>query len=140
MRRMNVRYQEHPPPAHLASYVECFWTMRTAEDHPAYPVLPDGCVDIVFSRGGPRDGLQVVGAMTRPHKFALASGQFQLGVRFRPAMSYSFLRIPGPEIRDAAVPLSDHGRSEVHRMAPQLAEAPSVRECIQVMADQLPEP
>jgi hypothetical protein len=47
----------------LARGVECFWTLQINRRAPAYPVLPDGCVDIVFSRPGE---LRVVGAMTRP--------------------------------------------------------------------------
>src|SRR5712664_2139836 len=97
---MTGRYSEHPVPDRLAPYVECLWTLEADQLISEYPVLPDGCVDIVFSRGGNLHIAQVVGTMTRARKFELSAGQFDCGVRFRPGMSHGFIRLPGTEIAD----------------------------------------
>jgi len=99
-------YREHAVAPRLAPFVECFWTLETTEDLPDYPVLPDGCVDIVYSRGRRWTEPQVVGTMTRAQKFTLRAGQFDCGVRFRPGMSAVFLRLPGKVSTDASIPLS----------------------------------
>ena len=57
--------KECAPPAALAPYVECFWSRTASEPDPpggTHRVLPDGCLDIIFSERG----AVVVGAMTRP--------------------------------------------------------------------------
>jgi AraC-like DNA-binding protein len=55
-------------------------------------VLPDGCVDILFSaqHGVPLD-LSVVGLMTAQQTFDVPAGQSFFGIRFRPGMASAFL-------------------------------------------------
>jgi len=77
--------------------------METSEPIPAYPVLPDGCVDIVFS---PDTGLDIVGTMTHARNFEIAARVPQVGVRFRPGMALGFVRAPGIETTDQLVPLA----------------------------------
>ena len=97
-------------------------------------MLPDGCVDIVFSRGG---GSQVVGTMTHARKFALSAGQFDCGVRFRPGMSYGFIRLPGTEAADRSLPLSDVWGTPGRELNARLGDAPSAIECIALIAGAL---
>ncbi len=134
---MSARYSEHPVPDRLAPYVECLWTLEAGQPISDYPVLPDGCVDIVFStgRGGPH--AQVVGTMTRARRFSFSAGQFDCGVRFRPGMSYGFLRLPGTEIADRSVPLSDVWKTAGKDLNARLRDAPSAAECIQLIANEL---
>ncbi len=99
-----MKYCEFAPSPRLAADVECFWSLEAGEARPGYPVLPDGCVDIVFSR--PAE-LRAVGTMTRPQRFDLPAGQFICGVRFRPARAYSFLPVPGPVLTDQSIALSN---------------------------------
>ena len=100
---MSARYREYAPPERLRPYVECFWSVETSESIPDYSVLPDGCVDIVFS---PNTGLEIVGAMTHARNFAIASDSPQVGVRFRPGMALGFVRAPGSQTTDQLVPLA----------------------------------
>jgi AraC-like DNA-binding protein len=133
-------YLEHTPPARLAPYVECFWTLEAPEDMADYPVLPDGCVDIVYSRGRAGDEPQVVGAMTRARKFALSAGQFDCGVRFRPGMSAVFLRVPGTETTDRSIPIGDLGGARGRQLRTQWAEANSPEHCIRLLEQLLNHP
>jgi AraC-like DNA-binding protein len=95
-----VEYREFAPSPALRPYVECYWTVHAAHNCPAYPVLPDGCADLLFSNG---PELQLVGSMTAAQNFALAAGSEQFGIRFRPAMAALFLRAPWEELTDRIV-------------------------------------
>jgi AraC-like DNA-binding protein len=96
-------YREYPPPAALATFVECFWTRAVAV--PGGPqhhrVLPDGCLDIIV---GSR-GAVVVGAMTRALLVPSREAARLVGVRFRPGMVTAFLRLPAAALTDDRVPL-----------------------------------
>jgi AraC-like DNA-binding protein len=128
------RYSEHPVPYRLVPYVECLWTLEADQPISEYPVLPDGCVDIVFSRGR---GAQVIGTMTHAQKFALPGGQFDCGVRFRPGMSYGFICLPGTEMADRSLPLSDAWGTAGRNLNSRLGDARSANECIGLIADAL---
>ena len=96
--------KEYLPPAPLSSFVECFWLRSTDPDgHGAAPhrVLPDGCLDIVFSTRG----AVVVGAMTRPLLVPAREASPLLGVRFRPGTAAAFLKVPAAELTDDRAPL-----------------------------------
>ena len=129
-----MKYREFTPSPRLAADVECFWSLQAGEARPGYPVLPDGCVDIVFSRPGE---LRVVGTMTRPQRFDVPAGQFVCGVRFRPARSCGFLPVPGTVLADQSRPLSDLWGARADRLRRQLEDAPSAAHCIDAMDAQL---
>jgi hypothetical protein len=59
-------YREHAPGAALARWIECSWSVETPESLPEFPVRPDGCLDIIYSREG---GLTAIGAMTAVREF-----------------------------------------------------------------------
>src|SRR5882762_9961200 len=131
---MSGRYAEHPVPDRLAPYVECLWTLEADQPISEYPVLPDGCVDIVFSH---ERSAQVVGTMTHARKFALSAGQFDCGVRFRPGMSYGFIRLPGTEVADRSLPLSEVWGAAGRDLNARLGDGRSAAECIRLIADAL---
>ncbi|MBB4639250.1 AraC family transcriptional regulator [Longimicrobium terrae] len=107
-----TRYREHTPPAVLAPFVDCIWTLRSeaAIDAPVRSrVLPDGCVDIILDFGDhpatDRRPLRsyLVGAMTRAVTVDQAGRVDMLAVRFRPGGASAFLRVPLGEVTDHAV-------------------------------------
>jgi AraC-like DNA-binding protein len=95
-----VEYREIAPSPGLRPFVECYWTVRALVDCPAYPVLPDGCADLLYTGG--RE-LQLVGSMTAAQSFALSKGSETFGIRFRPAMAALFVRAPWEELIDRTV-------------------------------------
>jgi len=133
---MGMRYQEFAPPGHLEPFVECFWTHQPGSAVVDYPVLPDGCVDIVYSPGRTRE-LQVVGAMTSARKFTLVAGQIEFGMRFRPAMSQSFLPVPGLKTTDQSIDLSEIWGADARRLVEQVSEAQSPARCIHLFETRL---
>jgi AraC-like DNA-binding protein len=134
---MSAEYRQHAPPECLRSAVECFWTVETQESIPEYPVLPDGCLDFVYS---PSAGLQIVGAMTHARNFKLASGERQFGVRFRPGMALGFAGAPGSETIDQVLPLENFWGAKGRRLADQIADAKSSTQAFALFEAQLVDP
>jgi hypothetical protein len=63
-------YNEYTPPASLQSYIDCYWSYvtdtATISSHNK-PIIPDGCIDIIFDLNHPKTLMSfVVGAMTKP--------------------------------------------------------------------------
>ncbi|MFI6698376.1 helix-turn-helix domain-containing protein [Streptomyces sp. NPDC050509] len=71
-----------------------------------YPVLPDGCMDLLWIGGR----LLVAGPDTRayvPEGIGSAEGERIAGVRFAPGSAPVFLGVPAHELRDRRVALAD---------------------------------
>lgn len=103
-----TRYREHAPPAALAPFIDCIWTIRSeaALEAPVRSrVLPDGCVDIILDFGDhPATARSyLVGAMTRAVTVEQAGRVDMLAVRFRPGGASAILRLPLAEVTDQAV-------------------------------------
>lgn len=130
-------YREHAPPPALARYVECAWSLSSADAIRCHRVPPDGCVDIVYSREA---GARVVGTMTAEQRFDYSAGTTIVGVRFRPAMAVLFLRVPPAELTDRISPLEQIWGSAGQRLTNQLASAGSAAECIERITAALPAP
>ncbi|GGJ21618.1 helix-turn-helix domain-containing protein [Streptomyces brasiliensis] len=92
---------------------------RTADDPTASPVLPDGCMDLLWSEGR----LLVAGPDTRayvpdgpPRRWA--------GLRFHPGAGPAALGVPAHELRDQRVELADlWPAAEVRRLRARVAAA-----------------
>lgn len=99
-------YRELPPPPELAAQVARLWVrvMGDDEPEPRARIVPDGCIDIVWSgEAAP----WVAGPATRPVIRDLAPGAISVGVRFRPGMAPSVLGVPARELLDGDVPLRE---------------------------------
>ncbi|WP_432562718.1 helix-turn-helix domain-containing protein [Kineococcus sp. SYSU DK003] len=85
------------------------------------PVLPDGCMDLLWSRTGRE--LLVAGPDTRPHHGEHSPGGWS-GLRFAPGQAPALLGVPAHELRDARVPLADlWDGALVRRLAEQVEAA-----------------
>ena len=119
-----MKFSQHAPRGRLAPIVKTIWRARgtRAEFSAPEPIVPDGCVEIVFNLADPfvgEDGtLQpralLAGQMTRP-VVALPTGDVDLlGVRFRPARAGGALRVAMWQLQDclldasAVMPGLDH--------------------------------
>src|SRR5262249_29402607 len=115
-------YREIPPAPRLVRYVECYWHREDPDGSPQHRVLPDGCVDILFTaQGGEPSGLSVVGLMTKPQVFEVNAGQSFFGVRFRPGMAVAFVP-EAPQLNDRTEPLESLIGCEARRLFCRLAE------------------
>lgn len=109
-----MEFAHHRPPAQLAAYVRTIWTARgTKEEFAApEPIVPDGCVEIIFNCGDPftNGALQpanlLAGQMTGP-VVAVPTGVVDLiGVRLRPGRAGAALRTPMWELQDQLIDAS----------------------------------
>lgn len=93
-------YREFPPPTPLQDLVECAWVV----DGPPEPVrvLPDGCMDLMRMDGGVMVAGPDTTAFVSPHE-----GEPFVGLRFRPGVLPRLLGVPGSELRNDRVPLSE---------------------------------
>lgn len=112
-------YRERP--SRLTGAV--LWTLTPgARDGAAAPrpVLPDGCMDLLWSEGG----LLVAGPDTRAHAATDAPAPVRAGLRFAPGTAPALLGVPARELRDLRVPLADlWGAAEARRLAARVDPA-----------------
>src|SRR4051812_30255322 len=99
-----MEFTVHTPPLALADSVKAIWCARgtKAEFDAPEPIVPDGCVEIVFNLGDPFFNAQtgelqprdlLAGQMTRP-VIALPTGDVDLmGVRLHTAHAGAALRL-----------------------------------------------
>jgi AraC-like DNA-binding protein len=101
-----MAYREFRPSKNLQQFIDSYWYF-TNEDSSNIesPVLPDGCMDIIFPLTGDNRPF-VVGTMTKAETVSIKPGQRMLGIRFRPAIAPSLLKIPAIELRDTIIPLA----------------------------------
>ncbi|MFF2354745.1 DUF6597 domain-containing transcriptional factor [Kitasatospora sp. NPDC058115] len=120
-------YTEWRPAVAPGRQVSCLWTRHHAPG-PSYEqlVVPDGCVDLVWSD----EGLQVVGADLAPRSVPVRGGAELAGVRFRPGAAGLLLGArPARELRDLQVPLAEVvGATAAERLGERLAGAGGPRE------------
>ena len=94
-------YVPDAPPAHLAPYLACSWT---AEPNGKHMLVPDGCVDLLWTSRGE---LWVCGPETRAWRFELPDGTTAVGVRFRPGIPSVVFDVDSSTLRDRRVALRD---------------------------------
>ncbi|MER6999044.1 AraC family transcriptional regulator [Streptomyces sp. NPDC000410] len=78
------------------------WTNRPSGPGPFVPVLPDGCMDLLWTEGR----LLVAGPDTHAH-VPPDTGAHYVGLRFAPGAAPAFLGVPAHELRDRRVDLAD---------------------------------
>lgn len=104
--RERSRYREFLPPRPLSDRLLCLWTQHIDSRGGDYhqPVLPDGCVDIVWiGNAAPI----VAGPATRRVIVELPAGTNVVGARFRPGWAGGSLGVPADRLLDQDVPLVD---------------------------------
>jgi AraC-like DNA-binding protein len=96
-----VAYREHPVPARWRGLAECLWTTAAPSVPETVDVLPDGCMDLVWSG----TQLLVAGPDTAPHPATRPAGFAATGLRFHPGVLPALLETPAAALRDTRVPL-----------------------------------
>ncbi|MFE0510966.1 helix-turn-helix domain-containing protein [Streptomyces sp. NPDC058964] len=103
---------------------------RTLEDPAVRPVLPDGCMDLLWNEGR----LLVAGPDTRAYVPGGPLARWA-GVRFRPGTAPAVLGVPAHELRDRRVQLADlWPAAEVRRLRARLEAAPEPATALEEIA------
>jgi AraC-like DNA-binding protein len=128
---MDVRYA--PVPAALAPAVSAIWMARGAREEfaAADPIVPDGCVELVFNLGDPfvgrgdEDTVQpramLVGQMMRPVVATPAGRVDLIGLRFRTARAGMVLRTSMHALTDQMVD-ADEVLPRLHDLVDRLVQ------------------
>jgi AraC-like DNA-binding protein len=112
-----MSYREFAPPAPLQDAIACFWVRVASEDAAPVRVLPDACVDLVWSPGR---GAWVAGPDTGAVVSAPRPGTLFVGARFLPGAGGAALGLPLSELRDLRVDLADLDPAIARRLPPDL--------------------
>lgn len=127
-----MSYREHAPPARLAGWIDCLWTIRVPADGQPRPtaVLPDNCMDAIFdlgacARGAPSARAYAVGTMRAAKTYQLPPGADLTGVRLRPGAGRAFLDGDPADLVDRIVPLDRIWGREADLVEESLRSAPS---------------
>src|SRR4051812_1973036 len=90
----------------LAAHILCLWTETTGDRADLSPIriLPDGCIDVVWTAGRPPI---VAGPATRAAFPSIGPASTLVGARFRPGMAGAVLGVPASELANLEVPLRD---------------------------------
>lgn len=108
-------YVELAPPRGLAAALACVWSSHDG----ATRVLPDACVDVVFTSGR----LIVAGPATAAHLTEPTPGQARCGVRFRVGAAGGALGLPAAELLDLDVGLEELWGRQGRRLEQRVAES-----------------
>jgi AraC-like DNA-binding protein len=119
-------YREYLPPVELREHVLCFWTQSIQRSDKVYAhrVLPDACLDLVFSQGQPP---AVIGPWTESFTAQLAPGTRITGVRFHPGKAAAILGLPASELINQEAALGDIWRAALREPFARVGDFTSFR-------------
>ncbi len=122
-------YNQVRPHPHLADYIDAFWTVKgVGEQLKKEPILPDGCVDLIFNLGEDcrtanrtfimQSGKSyLAGTMTAFKDTFLNSTNKLIGVRFKPAAFSSFYKyLSLEEITDKTIEFEKSISPDIHKI------------------------
>ncbi len=107
------------------------WTNTPGGPGGVYPVLPDGCMDLLWAEGR----LLVAGPDTRAYRPQSAPGAVVTGIRFAPGTAPALLGVPAYELLDQRVELADlWPAGRVRRLTGMVEAAPDPRTALEELA------
>ena len=128
---MTELYSERLPREQLRDRIACVWTARASGD--TRGVIPDGCVDIVWSPG--RE-VRVAGPDTAARPAAVPAGSALVGIRFLPGVAAPILGAPISSLTDREISLSElWPRNSIARLQGRLDDSRSAAESIRALED-----
>jgi AraC-like DNA-binding protein len=143
----------YKPPAPLDRFVEVIWTaVDKGRPHPRERLLPDGSVELVFNlqeeripvydgENGERLKTFRGSVVCGPHSqfFAIdTAADFNVaGVHFKPGGAYPFLKLPGGEMHNQHVGLSDLWGAQAGEVREQLLASKTPRSKARVLEEAL---
>ena len=127
-------YREQPPVAALRRHFSCVWTNSLPANHAgSISVVPDGCVDIVWTDGF----LHVAGPDLTAATPLFEPNTTIVGVRFQPGAARSWLGLPMSEIVGLQVDLGDLWGAVAPDISKRIEDARSVEERSAVLQQEL---
>lgn len=119
-------YREYSPHPALAPYVQCYWSIVSSSHALINHVLPDGCVDVIFTMTADECVAEVVGTMQAAIHVPVDVLTTAIGVRFKPAGALPFLRLPMHELTDSTLHLNELWGTAGDHLAEYIHTAPTI--------------
>jgi AraC-like DNA-binding protein len=116
-------YVEYEP-AGLERWAECVWERRAGASGDVARVIPDACMDLVWSTSA---GLTAVGPNTTAFLAALPARASALGVRLQPGCAPPLFGVSAETLRDTGLAAADLWGDEGKRLEERVAHAPGAR-------------
>ncbi|MEV4771098.1 helix-turn-helix domain-containing protein [Micromonospora humida] len=110
------------------------WASESRPDAPPTRVLPDGCLDLLWSS---RSGLLVAGPDRTAQLSVSAPGERWRGVRLPPGVGPAVFGVPADELRDRRVPLDALWGRDAVRLTEQLGASPTAAALAAIAVDRL---
>jgi AraC-like DNA-binding protein len=104
-----MQYLEYQPNTLLSPYIETYWTGNDfAGKEVFYKILPNGCVDIIFTLDKTNDVFyaDIIGATTSYLENSQPQTVQMFGIRFKPAGITAFTRVPIEELTNRRIDLA----------------------------------
>jgi AraC-like DNA-binding protein len=111
--------REHRRPTVLTAWLDCVWE-RTEHHDGGSRILPDGCIDVVFS---PSRGLRLIGANTVAFISDAEPGEPVIGARLLAGAAPALLGIAAEPVLDQRPPLSELLGDDGRRLQGRLYES-----------------
>ncbi|MFI9509644.1 helix-turn-helix domain-containing protein [Nocardia sp. NPDC052566] len=102
------------------------WTRTVTDGDAAVPVLPDGCIDLIWTEGR----LQIAGPDTGAYLPKVPVGTRFAGIRFFPGTAPALLGVPAHELRDRRIALADLWSAAAARRLTEQVDAAADRTAI----------
>jgi AraC-like DNA-binding protein len=116
-------YRELRPSGVLGEHFACIWTQAVRPGHSGrVAVVPDGCIDIVWTDGR----LMVAGPDVATMVEQLVPGATVTGFRFRPGAASRWLGLPMSEIVGRRVELRDLRGPRARDLTDRLGDLPTI--------------
>ncbi len=95
-----------PPSEPLAELIDIYWSIRNDSNSTVdFPVVPDGCTDIIRVTDAERNDLLLIGPMQKGIIVTIAPGDAFFGIRFRPGALAALIEPGMHRLTDKALPL-----------------------------------
>lgn len=124
-------YREWAPHAALRDHVRCLWfNDLSLSDTRSIRVVPDGCVDIIWTR----NWLRIAGPDTFASLEQLPPRSLVVGIRFHPGAASAWLGVPIIEILNGRIPLTEFWGAEAERLYDGVSacgEAKTIAACLE---------
>lgn len=115
-------YHERHPVVALDRHFQCVWSNTLPRNtQRRLAVVPDGCVDLVWSNGE----LTVAGPDVSVALSSMPRDGNVVGIRFRPGAAQTWLRLPMSEIVDSRVALDQFWGRAAREIATMICDAPT---------------
>ena len=128
-----IRYSEFQPSPSLSTLVACYWILEGHGCGTPEPIVPDGCVELIFHYGTPftrhhstgaserQPPAVVAGQITSPAMLSTPKNAGVAAVRLRSSAAAAVLRVPAESLTDQICGLE--GVLRVGRLVERLADA-----------------